>query len=231
MVALAQAARAPGCEPGGCGFEPRTSPHLSWTHLDCVMHAIQVQNETMFTNPSAPPGKSQQYAKRERERRFLLAEPPAGKIERTTTITDRYFLGTRLRLRLMVETRGAASRTYYKLTQKIPAADGGPGLLSTTYLNEEEFALLSTLPGSVLRKTRYSIPPFGVDVFDSPLDGLILAECEFDDDATMHSFTPPAWILAEVTLDARFGGGRLATLDTSGLVKLLAPFGVVRAAD
>jgi hypothetical protein len=28
MVALAQAARAPGCELGGCGFEPRTSPHV-----------------------------------------------------------------------------------------------------------------------------------------------------------------------------------------------------------
>ena len=27
MVALAQSARAPGCELGGCGFEPRTSPH------------------------------------------------------------------------------------------------------------------------------------------------------------------------------------------------------------
>ena len=26
MVALAQTVRAPGCELGGCGFEPRTSP-------------------------------------------------------------------------------------------------------------------------------------------------------------------------------------------------------------
>jgi CYTH domain-containing protein len=195
------------------------------------MHPIQVQNETVFTNPSAPPGKSQQYAKRERERRFLLAELPAGEIERTTTISDRYFLGTRLRLRLMLETRGVATRTYYKLTQKIPAPNGGPGLLSTTYLNEEEFALLSTLPGSVLRKTRYSIPPFGVDVFDAPLGGLILAECEFDDDATMHSFIPPPWILAEVTFDSRFTGGRLATLDTRDLARLLSPFGIVPTAD
>jgi CYTH domain-containing protein len=202
-----------------------------WTHLDCVMHAIPVQNETVFTNPSAPPGKSQQYAKPERERRFLLAELPVGEIERTTNITDRYFLGTRLRLRLMLETRGVATRTYYKLTQKIPAPDGGPGLLSTTYLNEEEFALLSTLPGSVLRKTRYSIPPFGVDVFDSPLGGLILAECEFDDDATMQSFIPPAWILAEVTFDSRFTGGRLATMETEDLARLLSPFGVVPTAD
>jgi len=185
----------------------------------------------VFTNPSAPPGKSQQYAKPERERRFLLAGLPEGEIERTTTITDRYFPGTRLRLRRMLETRGDITRTYYKLTQKIPAPDGGPGLLSTTYLNEEEFALLSTLEGSVLRKTRYSIPPFGVDVFDSPLSGLILAECEFDDDATMRSFSPPAWVLAEVTFDSRFAGGRLATLHSGDLPRLLAPFGVVPKAD
>jgi len=62
---------------------------LQWTHLDCVMHAIQVQSENVFTNPSAPPGKSQQYAKPERERRFLLAEVPVGEIERATKITDR----------------------------------------------------------------------------------------------------------------------------------------------
>ena len=78
-----------------------------------------------------------------------------------------------------------------------------------------------------IAQARYSIPPFGVDVFDSPLRGLILAECEFDDDATMHSFSPPAWILAEVTSDSRFTGGRLATLDTGDLAALLSPFGVV----
>lgn len=185
----------------------------------------------MFTNPSAPPGKSQQYAKPERERRFLLAELPAGEIERTASITDRYFFGTRLRLRLMLETQGDTTRTYYKLTQKIPASDGGPGLISTTYLNDGEFALLSTLPGSVLRKTRHSIPPFGVDVFDSPLGGLILAECEFVDDATMHSFIPPAWILAEVTFDSRFNGARLATMGAADLPKLLSSFGIVPNAE
>lgn len=182
----------------------------------------------MVTNPSAPPGKSLQYAKPERERRFLLAEFPPGEIARTTNITDRYLLGTRLRLRLMLETKSDGTRTYYKLTQKVPAPTGGPGLVSTLYLNEDEFALLWTLPGAVVRKTRYSLPPFGVDVFDAPLDGLILAECEFDDDATMESFRPPAWTLAEVTLDARFTGGQLATMNSGDLPKLLSSFGVVR---
>lgn len=195
------------------------------------MHAARVKNTTVPINPSAPPGESQRYAKPERERRFLLAELPAGEITKTANITDRYLLRTRLRLRLVVETKGGATRTYYKLTQKIPGQDDGPGLLTTTYLNSEEFTLLSTLPASILRKARYSIPPFGVDVFDSPLRGLILAECEFDDDATMQSFIPPAWTIAEVTFDSRFTGGRLAILEPGDLPKLLSPFGITPKAD
>src|SRR5688500_2890311 len=33
MVALAQSVRAPGCAPGGCGFEPHTSPQSLSTAL------------------------------------------------------------------------------------------------------------------------------------------------------------------------------------------------------
>lgn len=183
-------------------------------------------NNLVITNPSAPAGKSLQYARLERERRFLLAELPAGEIVRRTNITDRYLSGTRLRLRRMVEARGDAAHTYYKFTQKIPGRDAGPGLLTTTYLSREEFDLLAVLPGSTLRKVRYSIPPFGIDVFESPLSGLILAECEFEDDASMQSFVPPAWILAEVTRDLHFTGGQLARMSPEDLPELLLPFGL-----
>lgn len=202
-------------------------PAWKWTRHERWRMLSKMCDTARVANPSAPAGKSQRYAKPEHERRFLLAGLPAGNVERTTRITDRYFLGTRLRLRLMVQTRGDTARTYYKLTQKLPAADGGPGLLSTLYLSEEEFDLLAKLPGSLLRKTRYSIPPFGVDVFDPPLEGLVLAECEFDDDATMRAFSPPSWIRAEVTLDSRFTGGRLAVMQQDELSELLLSFGIV----
>jgi CYTH domain-containing protein len=182
-------------------------------------------------NPSAPSGRSQHYARAERERRFLLAEFPAGDITKTARIIDRYFPATRLRLRLTLEAAGATTRTYYKLTQKIPAPDGGPGQLTTLYLNQTEFELLATLPGATLRKTRYSIPPFGIDVFDPPLAGLTLAECEFEDEASENSFVPPTWVLAEVTTDARFTGGRLATMSPADLPELLSAFGVVIKVD
>ena len=78
----------------------------------------------------------------------------------------------------------------------------------------------------LLRKTRYSIPPFGVDVFAPPLSGLILAECEFNDDVTMNSFSPPDWVVAEVTGDSRFTGGQLAATDPENLTQLLLSLGV-----
>jgi CYTH domain-containing protein len=181
---------------------------------------------TTLTNPSAPPGKSERYARRERERRFLLAGVPSGDIQKTAHIVDRYFLGTRLRLRQTIETTGDSSKTFYKLTQKVPTSDGAPGLISTTYLNKDEFALIARLPGSELRKTRYSNPPFGVDAFESPLGGLFLAEVEFDDDEAMQAFSPPPWIVAEVTCDTRFTGGHLATLQPEGLSAILLLFGL-----
>jgi CYTH domain-containing protein len=185
-----------------------------------------MRNASELINPSAPAGKSQRYARPERERRFLLRKVPDGTITKTADITDRYFSGTRLRLRQMREKTGDTIRTFHKLTQKMAAPDGSPGLLSTLYLSEEEFVFFSALSGALLRKTRYSIAPFGVDVFAPPLSGLILAECEFDDDATMSSFVPPGWIVAEVTSDSRFTGGQLATMDPANLTELLLHFGV-----
>lgn len=135
-----------------------------------------------------------------------------------------------MRLRQMVETVGNSTRVFYKLTQKVPEPDGAPGLLSTIYLNEKEFSLLETLPAGILHKTRYSIPPFGVDVFDSPLSGLFLAEAEFDDDAAMDFFSPPTWVITEVTRDPRFTGGHLVTLRSTELGALLSCFDLPAAA-
>ena len=177
-------------------------------------------------HPSAPPGKDQKYARPEWERRFLLAKVPPGEVVKTATITDRYLVGTRIRLRQTVEVDAAGSRTIFKLTQKIPAPSGGPGLITTVYLDDAEHDRLAALPAAVLRKTRLSIPPYGIDLFTPPLTGLILAEVEFDSATELHAFTPPPWSLAEVTHDARFTGGRFAVTTASELAPLLAEFGI-----
>lgn len=169
------------------------------------------------------PGK---YARVERERRFLLAgvpsDAPATVIRR---ITDRYLIGTTLRLRHMADQQGGHQ---YKFTQKIPAARRGPtqGLITNTYLSKAEYELLAELPGRMLIKTRYSIPPFGIDVFAPPLHGLVLAEAEFDSDHDMFAFRPPSWVIAEVTEDQRFTGGCLAIASREQLTSWLADYGI-----
>ncbi len=177
-------------------------------------------------NTSAPADRSRKYARVERERRFLLANPPDPKAAiRTVRIVDRYFRRTRMRLRQTVETSASAPLAVYKLTQKVAAPDGGPGLITTMYLSEEEYQTFAAVPADELRKTRYSIPPFGVDRFERELEGLTMAEVEFESDAEMRDFVAPSAV-AEVTRDERFTGGRLATTTRDQLAALLRLFGL-----
>lgn len=174
--------------------------------------------------PSTPqPGK---YARVERERRFLLAglpkDQPATAIRK---ITDRYLIGTTLRLRHVSDQRDGH---HYKFTQKIPADRPGPvqGLITNTYLSKTEHDLLAQLPGKMLTKTRFSVPPLGIDIFDPPLHGLVLAEAEFDTDNAMLAFRPPSYVIAEVTDDQRFTGGRLMSATREQLTSWLADYGI-----
>jgi CYTH domain-containing protein len=171
------------------------------------------------------PTGSGKYARVERERRFLLTAAPPGPPTGVRRITDRYLAGTRLRLR-SVERSGAAPEL--KLTQKIPADRPGPvqGLITTTYLSPAEYEVLAVLPAALLRKTRYSLPPLGVDVFEPPLHGLVLAEAEFGSDASAQAFPVPPLAVAEVTDDPRFTGGRLAVTARGDLLRRLAEYGI-----
>jgi CYTH domain-containing protein len=162
----------------------------------------------------------------ERERRFLLAEPPdRGRVSGRVRIVDRYFPGTRLRLREMVDD-GPGGSVVRKRTQKVPDAR----LITNIYLSDSEYELLSRLPGQALRKTRLRVPPLGVDVFDPPLSHLVLAEAEFSSEQELSGFVPPACVVAEVTDDERFTGGRLARTTTEELRSWLAEFGLPRLA-
>lgn len=150
-----------------------------------------------------------QYARIERERRFLLDRLPGDvPTVRVRRITDRYIDGTRLRLR---EQHVDGGPGVFKLTQKIPERSSGSqqGLITNMYLSEAEFLVLAQLPSKVLQKTRYSVPPFGIDVFEGELAGLVLAEAEFDSPAEADSLVIPSFVVREVTHDDRFTGGWL----------------------
>jgi CYTH domain-containing protein len=149
------------------------------------------------------------YALVERERRFLLAGWPEEPSIRSVSITDHYLTGTRVRLRRATQATNEGQQVVYKLTQKIPRAAGRLGLITTMYLNSEDYEAFVALPAAVLCKTRHSVPSLGVDVFTGGLDGLYLAEVEFSSDAEMAEFSPAPFVIAEVTHDQRFTGGHL----------------------
>ncbi len=159
------------------------------------------------------------YARVERERRFLLAAPPA-RIDPATgyrQIDDLYLEGTRLRLRSVTSHEG--ERIEQQLNQKLPAPGGDPAhrIITSVYLDPAEYQALAVLPGRRLAKRRYDYGhaghTFGVDVFGGPLAGLLLAEIELDAEAELRAVPLPSFAHCEVTEQALFTGGELVRAD------------------
>ena len=165
------------------------------------------------------------YARIERERRFLLTRFPSdANVVRIRRIIDHYIDGTTLRLREQSEDSGPA---MFKLTQKLPARAYGAqqGWITTMYLTKEEFCILAQLSAKKLSKTRYSVPPFGIDVFEGTLQGLLIAEAEFDSAAAADTLTLPAFISREVSADNRFTGGQLVRASRQDIRTWLLEYG------
>jgi CYTH domain-containing protein len=79
--------------------------------------------------------------------------------------------------------------------------------------------------GRRIEKVRHRIP-FGehvieLDVFGGDLDGLVIAEVEFDTAAAMDAFEPPPWFGRDVTDDGAYANASLAL---HGLPAPTAPF-------
>ena len=151
------------------------------------------------------------YAWIERERRWLCRAVPFDRVVRSEAYEDLYVTGTQLRLRRATPTDGGPE--MLRLGRK---ADVNPAvrLLTSIYLSPEEFRLLSSLPGKVLRKTRHHLGNLdgvdvSVDVFEGALSGLIMAEAEFADVEAMNAWPMPDFAYREVTDDVRYTGGRL----------------------
>ncbi len=161
---------------------------------------------------------SRKYERVERERRFLLRELPAGLslADEHAQITDNYITGTRLRLR---KSRWVPTNEWtLKLTQKYTPRppDFSRTLITSIYLSEYEYEVLSVFEANELRKNRYPYEHAGrrysVDVFLGDLRGLILAETDFDSDEEMDAFPPPPFAVMDVTRDEMFTGARLVEL-------------------
>ena len=167
--------------------------------------------------PGAPVvSKRFKYARLELERRFLLAGLPAELDPRTgyQQFEDRYFPGTSLRLRRVTDARG--DLVELKLNQKLPHDPPLPShrVITSVYLDAVDHALISRLGGSPLVKRRYAYAwrgaRFGVDCFQGPLLGLVLAEAEVQTEAALAALPALPVRHVEVTSDPLFSGGSLA---------------------
>ena len=150
---------------------------------------------------------SLKYAVVERERRFLLASLPEG-VTGTRDIVDRYVTGTRLRLREVRDVDGTVTR---KLGHKVRLTEGPAEVACTNiYLDDDEWALLVSLPARLLRKRRHLVRRDGLFVvIDEHEDGTLIAEI---DDRDQPSDVVPSWldVVDDVTGDEAWTGVSLA---------------------
>lgn len=174
------------------------------------------------------------YARVERERRYLLQDLPEGltRADPHLQITDNYITGTRLRLRKVREPR--SNKWTVKFTQKFAPnpEDLSRTIITNTYLNALEAETLSVFNSNEIRKNRYYFEfeehRFAIDMFLGDLFGLVLAETSFDNDEELESFPKPKFVLAEVTNDPVFSGGRLSELTFAEVRQHILERGLVR---
>lgn len=145
------------------------------------------------------------YARFELEKRWLVEELPAGSSP-GRLIVDRYIDGTRLRLR-----NAEPPHSQFKLSQKEAPAppDYAVTVITTIYLSAEEYEVFAALPARELRKRRHHLDRYSIDVFEGPLEGLLLAETEFASEEEMRAHPLPGFALRDVSDDVRYTGGWL----------------------
>ena len=158
------------------------------------------------------------YGRIERERRFFLHEVPPLPFDRKYHVVDRYLVGTRLRLRRMEDSSGTIA---YKLARKLPPHAPGAGIMGNLYLDRAEYELLHALPAGEIRKHLQYAGTWRIDIFEGPLEGLLLAEAEVETDAELAALKPPFSFIAEVTEKRFFSGGSLAACTRQDLLDIL----------
>lgn len=165
------------------------------------------------------------YARIESERRFLLKTVPPDLDEGAgSRITDHYWVGTRMRLRLIESLNGKVIQR--KLTQKYFDPDLPPEdtVITNIYLSEEEYRMFSQIEGLPLSKRRYKYlhggSGYSIDAFEGELAGLVLAELHAGQ-GVLPAGAVPGFAVEEVTAESVFTGGALVGTSAETLQALL----------
>ena len=144
----------------------------------------------------------------ERERKWLIDEAPAD-------LPD----GVALRQGYVAEDSHASVRVRDAGAKGCTVTvKSGSGAVRTEvewpFTRIEFDALWPSTENRRVAKTRHRLPwgshTIELDVFAGDLDGLVVAEVEFDSDDAMHRFEPPDWFGLDVTDDGRYTNASLA---------------------
>ena len=149
------------------------------------------------------------------ERKYRLSARPEGLDAHESNRLEQGYLA--------LDPAGAEVRVRRKGAKHTLTVKTGKGLAR----GEEEVALDAAdfdrlwplTEGRRVVKTRYLVPLHDgltaeVDVYEGSLEGLLVAEVEFADEAAAHAFTAPEWMGTDVTGDSRYAN---QTLAVSGL--------------
>lgn len=141
------------------------------------------------------------------ERKFTVKTLPSGLEGYECLSLEQAYLNTSPVIRIRRENNSCY------LTYK------GAGLMAREEYNlpltEEAYLhLLPKCDGNVITKKRYRIPYLGyvieLDLFQSPFQGLILAEVEFSSVEEAEAFTPPDWFDTDVTYNSAYQNSNLS---------------------
>jgi len=144
------------------------------------------------------------------ERKFLLSGlPPTMRYARREAIRQGYLAldgDTEVRVRI---TPGGAMLT-------IKSGRGGVRVEEELALDARQAESLWQLTEGrrvqkARRRVRVGDATIEVDEYGGALDGLVVAEVEFDDEQAARSFEAPSWFVREVTDDPRYSNRSLAS--------------------
>jgi CYTH domain-containing protein len=144
------------------------------------------------------------------ERKFLLdGLPPTMRFARREPMRQGYIaVDGETEVRVRISPKGAV------LT--IKSGHGGVRTEEEVELDSRQGAALWELTdGHRVQKSRRRVRigdvVAEVDEYAGALDGLVVAEVEFDDEEASRAFKPPSWFARELTGDKRYSNRRLAS--------------------
>jgi adenylate cyclase len=145
------------------------------------------------------------------ERKWIVEKAPQEALSAPCTAIDQGYL--------TVGSGGAETRVRRRDENHTLTVKSGAGMSRAEHeieISREQFqALWPATEGARIQKRRHKLPAGGelqieLDVYGGTLEGLIVAEVEFDDPWAAESFRAPYWFGREVTDDSAYKNHRLA---------------------